>query len=111
MRFESYEECVMGRLVDWNACQEWLAKIFTTVASRGWMMVGTESNDIGGGVVIPSGLRAFCLYLSVIGLWGIRRKRMRLVVLQRASAGICIVLLIPCVYGLCGAWLNVTGGF
>ena len=74
------------------------------------MVKSTEAHvksDLG--VAKPTGLFAFGLCLSLMALWNIRCKQLRLCVLQRASGCVCALLLLPCVYGFSGVWLHCIG--
>jgi hypothetical protein len=60
-------------------------------------------------VAKPSGLFAFVLYISLMCLWAVQRKRLRGCVVRRMSGCICVVLLLPCAYGFGRLWLLYAG--
>ena len=84
------------------------------------MVKSTEAHvkpDLG--VAKPTGLFAFGLCLSLMALWNIRCKQLRLCVLQRASGCVCVcpfvvamrVWLLWCVAALHWKWLANVAKF
>ena len=86
-------------MMSWQA---WMLRPLPAATSQG-------GNRADLDVAKPNGLFAFVLYISLMGLWAMRRRRLRECVLRRMSGCMCVVLLLPCAYGFGALWLLYAG--